>query len=64
MENSTVLSENLFLQVEGRYLQIFEVFQVFKRPPGDPSYMIVVEEAVKNTQVIIRLLAVDDAMYI
>lgn len=30
--------------------QIFEVFQVFKCPPGDSTYMIVVEEAVEKRE--------------
>lgn len=29
-------------------LQIFEVFQVFKSPPGNPAYMIVVQESVRR----------------
>lgn len=31
-------------------LQIFEVFQVFKSPPGDSSYVVVVEEAVEERE--------------
>lgn len=30
------------------HLQIFEVFQVFKGPPGNPSYMIVVKESARK----------------
>lgn len=36
------------LDTAERNLQIFEVFQIFKRPPGDSPDLIVVEEPVGN----------------
>lgn len=44
----------------GGDLQIFEVFQVFKSPPGDASYVVVVEKSVEKRDVAVRRRADQD----